>query len=355
MFLIPINVISLTEHYQGIRLVKVIVMKFKVAIFGGSGYVGSSLVRYFIKDFDVKVLDNAPLPVDLEGKVDYAKCDIREFDEVAAGVDGVDLVINTAIIQIPLINEQKRLGYEVNVLGTQNVCKAVEESASAKGMILAGTWHVIGERGLRGLIDEEFGFRPDKVEERARLYAMCKIMQEIIVRFYDESSDKIFGVLRLGTVLGEEMPEKTAANIFIEKGLKGEPLTPFSHSMYRPMLYVDINDVCEAFRRFAKKILNGNVGNASNSLMHVVNVYHPEPITILELAEAVKANVQALTNGKINPCIEIKNTHPPILFSEEDKKLIKVDISKTTNLLGIKTMKTPEKSIRAIIKNKLNN
>ncbi len=332
---------------------RVIVLKFKVAIFGGSGYVGSSLASYFLKEYDVKVLDKSPLPKDLEGEVDYSNCDIRDFEKVVEGIDGVDLVINTAIVQIPLINEQKRLGYEVNVLGTQNVCKAVEESESAKGMILAGTWHVIGERGLRGLIDEEFGFRPDKVEERARVYAISKIMQETIVRFYDEMSDKIFGVLRLGTVLGEGMPEKTAANIFIEKGLKNEPITPFSHSMYRPMLYVDINDVCEAFKRFSIKILNGEIGNASNSLMHVVNVYNPQPMTILELAEVVKVNIKSLTNGKQNPRIEIKNTHPPILFSEEDKKLIKVDISKTTNVLGIKTMKNPEESIRTIIKKKM--
>lgn len=353
MFWVSINVISLNFYYQRVRYVGVIVMRFKVAIFGGSGYVGSSLARYFLKDFDVRVLDKIPSPVDLEGEVDYVNCDIREFDEVAAGVDGADLVINTAIVQIPLINEQKRLGYEVNVLGTQNVCRAVEESASVKGMILAGTWHVIGERGLRGLIDEEFGFRPDKVEERARLYAMCKIMQESIVRFYDEMSNKIYGVLRLGTVLGEGMPEKTAANIFIEKGLKGEPITPFSHSMYRPMLYVDINDVCEAFYRFSKKILDDDIGNNSNSLTHVVNVYYPKPMTILELAEAVKANVKALTNGKQNPRIEIKNTHPPILFSEEDKRLIKVDISKTKKLLRITAMKKPEESIKEIIKKKM--
>jgi len=86
----------------------VIILRFKVAIVGGAGYVGSSLARYFVEDFDVKVLDRAPLLEDLEGKVDYARCDVREFEEVVAGIDDVDLVINTAIIQIPLINEQKR-------------------------------------------------------------------------------------------------------------------------------------------------------------------------------------------------------------------------------------------------------
>jgi nucleoside-diphosphate-sugar epimerase len=332
---------------------RVISFKKKVAIIGGSGYIGSSLARYFSKDFDVRVVDNHSLPDNLKGKVDYYCCDVRDFGDVVSGLDDVDLVINTAIVQIPLINEQKRLGYEVNVSGTQNVCRAVEESETVKGLILSGTWHVIGERGLRGLINEEFGFRPDKVEQRARLYTMCKIIQETIVRYYDEMSSKVFGVLRLGTVLGEGMPEKTAANLFIEKGLKSEPITPFSHSMYRPMLYVDVDDVGEAFARFSKKILTGEMGNASDSSMHVLNVYHPVPITILDLAKIIEANVKAVTNGKQNPRIEIKNTHPPILFSEEDKKQINVDMSKTYNFLKIEKMIDPEESIRKIIQQRV--
>lgn len=71
------------------------------------------------------------------------------------------------------------------------------------------------------MIDEEFGFRPDQVETRARLYALSKMAQEAIVRLYDEMSEKIYGVIGMATVLGERMPEKTAANIFISQGIKG--------------------------------------------------------------------------------------------------------------------------------------
>jgi UDP-glucose 4-epimerase len=147
----------------------------------------------------------------------------------------------------------------VNVIGTQNVRRAVDENPQMKGVILASSWHTIGESGVEGVIDEEFGFRPDRVEDRARLYALSKIAQESIVRFYDEMSGKVFGIIRMGTVLGDGMPEKTAANIFIERALRGETITPYKHSMYRPMLYVDIEDVCLAYERFAIKILKGDV------------------------------------------------------------------------------------------------
>jgi nucleoside-diphosphate-sugar epimerase len=51
-------------------------------------------------------------------------------------------------------------------------------------LIVTGSWHTIGESELTGTINEEFGYRPDKVEERAKLYVLSKIAQETIVRFY---------------------------------------------------------------------------------------------------------------------------------------------------------------------------
>ena len=253
-------------------------LKHKIGIIGGAGFVGTSLARHLVENFQVKILDVKTPPKDLEKVVTYTRCDIRDYGEVIKGLDDVNLVIHVAIVQIPLINEQRRLGYEVNVIGTQNVCKAVDESPNVKGMILAGSWHTVGERDLKGIIDEEFGFRPDKVEDRARLYTLSKIAQESIVRFYDEMSNKIYGIIRMGTVLGEGMPEKTAANIFIERGLKGEAITPYKHSMYRPMLYANIDDICRAFEAYAKKIFDHEIEKSSNSLAHIVNVFYPEPI-----------------------------------------------------------------------------
>ena len=237
-----------------------------VGVTGGAGYIGSSLAKHFAKSFDVKVLDVKVPKHRFGDSVSFQMCDVRNYVEVEKALEDVDLVIHTAIVQIPVINERRRLGYEVDFLGTQNVCRAVDESSRVKGLILTGSWHTVGERELRGVIDEEFGFRPDKVEGRARLYALAKIAQESVVRFYDEMSEKVFGIIRMGTVLGEGMPEKTAANIFIDSGLRGKPLTPFRHSMFRPMLYVDVDDVCRAYENFASKILNGEVSQEGNSL-----------------------------------------------------------------------------------------
>jgi len=329
-------------------------MMYKIGIVGGSGYVGYSLAKHLSDNFLVKVLDVRQPPKGSE-KIDYTICDVRSIEEVRKSLKDVDFVIHTAIVQIPLINEQKRLGYEVNILGTQNVCEVVNENTRIKGMILASSWHTIGESGLEGIVDEEFGFRPDKVEDRARLYALSKIAQESIVRFYDEMSQKIFGIIRMGTVLGDGMPEKTAANIFIERALRGETITPYKHSMYRPMFYVDIKDICQAYERFAIKILNGEVKKGGNSLTHIVNVYYPSPITILELAQIIQKTVIKLTNNAIQPKIEIVDTGQKPLFREDDKNRIKVSIKKAIDFLGLSRLKSPEESIEEIVSKRLIN
>ena len=327
-------------------------MKYRIGIVGGGGFIGFSLANHFSSKFNVKIVD-IKKPGNLPANAKFLQCDIRKYGEVERSLKDVDLVIHTAIIQIPLINENKRLAYEVNLLGTTNICKAVEHCPRIKGMILSGTWHTIGERELAGVIDEEFGFRPDKVENRARLYALSKMAQEAIVRFHSEMSDKIYGVIRMGTVLGEGMPKKTAANLFIGKGLRGEPITPFKNSMYRPMLYVDINDICKAYEKFAKKILDGKLEKTANSLSHIVNVYYTTPITILELAQIVRDTVTKLTNGKIRPSIKIVDNGLPMLFQEEDKYRLKIDLTKAKQLLDLERLDSPADSIQRIVRSEL--
>lgn len=321
----------------------------RIAVVGGSGYIGSTIASRLTNVFEVKVVDKAPLPKSLEGAVTYQQCDITKYAEVQKALCDVELVIHTAIIQIPLIDENRRLGYAVNFLGTQNVCRCVDESSSIKGLLLSGTWHVFGEQGLSGNIDESYGFRPDKVEGRARLYAMSKIAQEVVVRFYDEMSEKIFGVVRMGTVLGEGMPEKTAANIFISNGLKGKPLTPFKNSMYRPMLYVDVNDICACFLVYSKKILAGEVAKNGSSLDHVVNFYWPEPINILEVAEIIGKTIAKLTEGRVNPKIEVVDNGKPALFEADSKMKIKASIDKAHQLLGMEKLTDPQKSFERLV------
>jgi len=243
----------------------------------------------------------------------------------------------------------KEQAYEVNVLGTHNICEVVKETPETLGLILTGTWHVFGEREYKGTVDVSFGYRPDKVEERARLYVISKMLQEGIVRFYDSIvNQKTYTIIRLGTVLGENMPEKTAANLFITNGLNGKPLTPYKHTMHRPMLYLYIDDLCRVFGAYIDKIISGElVGSDSNG--GIYNLFYPKPITILELAETVKEAISKHTQGKIVPEIEIVDKNLPVLFNPDEKQTLNADISKTLSFFRIKGLKSPRETIFDIV------
>jgi UDP-glucose 4-epimerase len=200
---------------------------------------------------------------------------------------------------------------------------------------------------LEGVVDEEFGYRPDKVEERAKIYALSKVCQESVVRLYSHMyPGKSYVVLRTGTVLGPGMPELTAASIFIRNALSGKPLTPYKHSMYRPMLFVDVEDVCKAYEVVVGKVLEGGLRGVNN----VFNIVYPEPVTVIELAEYVKQIVYEETSGKINPSIEVVDKGLPSAFIPDDKHRFQVKIEKAKMVLGLNYLKSPFVSLRKLVR-----
>jgi nucleoside-diphosphate-sugar epimerase len=328
----------------------------RIVITGGSGFIGSALAAHLCNRCKVRIVDNRNGQPKSGDRIEFMKCDIRDYRKVKRVLGDADIVIHTAIVQIPRINEERRLGYEVNIMGTQNVCEAVRQSRSTKGLIVVGSWHTIGERKVMGIIDERFGFRPDWVEDRARLYVLSKIAQESIVRHYDEDSqDKTYGVIRIGTTLGENMPKGTAAGIFIDRGLRGQSLTPYEHSMHRPMLYVDIEDVCRAFESYAFMILDGKLSRTGGSSERVVNVYYPEPVTVLELAYMVRESITRCSQGRVTPEVVVTRTGERSLNTPEDKKMMQVDASKIGAFLGLDKLVSPQEAIDRIVSKRYSN
>jgi nucleoside-diphosphate-sugar epimerase len=325
-------------------------MAVDVVVFGGSGFIGSSLAAHLSsRGYRVRVADINPPKRSLEN-VDFRRCDVRDGLDVFACLADASVAINAAIIQIPRINEEPVLGYQVNVVGAQNICEAVARLDGVVGVVQAGTWHTIGETGLEGVVDEEFGYRPDKVEERAKIYALSKVCQESVVRLYSRMyPGRSYVVLRTGTVLGPGMPELTAASIFIRNALSGKPLTPYKHSMYRPMLFVDVEDVCKAYEVVVDRVLEGGLRGVNN----VFNVVYPEPVTVIELAEYVRQVVYEETGGRINPPIEVVDKGLPSAFTPEDKHRFQVKIDRIRGLLSGHILKSPKDALRNLVRNML--
>lgn len=91
---------------------------------GGSGFLGQAFVRRLLQQPGVKVrvFDNAPMPAEWIGKVEFQQGDIRDPTAVDTAVRGVEAVMHGAAA-LP-IHRDHQLIHDVNVEGTRNVLEA---------------------------------------------------------------------------------------------------------------------------------------------------------------------------------------------------------------------------------------
>jgi nucleoside-diphosphate-sugar epimerase len=82
-------------------------------------------------------------------------------------------------------------------------------------------------------------------------------------------------------------------------------------------------------------------------------VYHPEPITIIDLAKIVQEEINRKTNGRVNPKIDVVDSGQPMMFNESDKTNIRVDIRKAKQFLGWNNLISPRESLATIINGRL--
>ena len=107
----------------------------KVIIFGGCGFLGSWIVRAFLKKgysvsiFDLKIkkeLVSLVVGEDIN-KIKFINGDITNYDQVQEVTNNMDHVINLAGLMTPDCSSNPILGAKVNVLGSINVFEALKK------------------------------------------------------------------------------------------------------------------------------------------------------------------------------------------------------------------------------------
>lgn len=99
-------------------------MKRRIAVFGGSGFIGSRLVtRLLERGEEVRIADvrRSEWQKDI-----WVQCDIRDPDAVRAVARGCDVIYNLAAEHLDDVTP-RRLYDEVNVDGSRSVCAAADD------------------------------------------------------------------------------------------------------------------------------------------------------------------------------------------------------------------------------------
>jgi UDP-glucose 4-epimerase len=122
----------------------------KVLVTGGLGNVGRSCLtellqqKHQVKCFDLNTPANRKRAKSFEGRVDFVWGDMRQPGEVAAAVQGQDVLVHVAFILPPASDEHAELAQAVNVGGTANLLEAARRLAPPAKIIFISSFSVYG-------------------------------------------------------------------------------------------------------------------------------------------------------------------------------------------------------------------
>ena len=125
----------------------------KIIIFGGCGFLGSWIVKAFLKKgysvsiFDLKIQKELLSHVVGEdiNKIKFINGDITNYDQVQEAINDMDHVINLAGLMTPDCSSNPILGAKVNVIGSINVFEALKKNNN-KFLVYASSAGVFGQK-----------------------------------------------------------------------------------------------------------------------------------------------------------------------------------------------------------------
>ena len=164
-------------------------VKEKVLVTGGSGFLGQYLVRKLVElDKEVHILD--VLVPEVPGDV-FIHGDVRDFNLCLSATVGVSAVYHN-IAQVPLA-KNRELFESVNILGTRNILEASAIN-KVKNFVYTSSSAVFG-------LPKEMPVDSDLVPEPIEEYGQTKLQGE---RLVEEYKDRIANtsIIRPRTILG---------------------------------------------------------------------------------------------------------------------------------------------------------
>ena len=184
--------------------------KKKYLVTGGTGFIGSALVKRLVKEgYEVKVIDNdlrgaAERLKEVSDKIELIKADIRDAEAVANACKGVDCVIHLAFINgTEFFYKKPALVLEVGVKGIVNVIDGCIKE-NVKELILASSSEVYQTPKTVPTDEEAAMSIPDPLNPRYS-YAGGKIISELMTINYGRKFFDRVVIFRPHNVYGPDM------------------------------------------------------------------------------------------------------------------------------------------------------
>lgn len=202
----------------------------KVAVFGGSGFLGTYIVNELLQrnheaySIDIKSTDLIPEKCFIEASITDTAALERIFKE-----HNFDVVFNLA--------------------GFANLDKSIHDPISTFQLNVMGNLNLLEESKKNGVKRFVFASSAYAMSDKGSFYGISKLSSEKLVEEYKKRYDLDFSILRFGSVYSERSYENNYIYNLIEKALEsntidhsgdGEEIREYIHAFDAAKLSVDI-------------------------------------------------------------------------------------------------------------------
>lgn len=245
----------------------------KVAVTGGSGFIGSHVVDALIDaGHDVTIIDHRVRPH--RSDVQFEDVDLLDLSSVLEATREIDHIFHLgAVSNVNYAYKYPVYCTALNVLGTTNVLEASRINGVQRVHLASTIWVYNGSPSELPANESV----PFYLGGAGHIYTSTKMACEMLCHDYGALYNVSFTVLRYGIPYGARMREELLIPVFIKKALAGEPLTISGDGkQFRKFIYV--RDMAEAH------VLAMN----EHSRNQTYNLEGKRKVTVIEVAEGIR-------------------------------------------------------------------
>jgi UDP-glucose 4-epimerase len=249
----------------------------KVAVTGGSGFIGSHVVDKLIAaGHDVIIIDSRRPP----GRTDvtYRDADIRDLSALVRATSGCEVIFHLAGVSNDAMADPVTC-MDVNVVGTARICEAARRNQVGRTVLASTVWVYAAAAG-EGLATED---TPLFTRGTEHVYTSSKLAAELVVTSFGELYGLHYTILRYGIPFGPRMRDELVIPRFVGRALQREKLTIYGDGLqFRNYVYVE--DLAEAHLA----VLGDGAAD------QIINLEGREPVSIRRAAEVIRELINPL-------------------------------------------------------------
>lgn len=313
----------------------------KILITGGAGFIGSHLAEYLlaqgnhvfvIDDLSTGAIENI-VHLKENPRFHYTIDTIMNIQAAAELVDRCDLVHHlAAAVGVRLIVESPVRTIETNIRGTEIILELANKKK--KKVVIASTSEVYG-KASKVPFKETDDLVLGPTDKGRWSYACSKAIDEFLALAYWHEKKLPVVVVRLFNTVGPRQTGQYGMVLpnFVRQALLGQPITVFGDGT-QSRCFTYVSDVVRVL---------ADLGQRPEAIGEIFNVGSDEEVTILDLAQRVKALSASSSDIQLVPYNEAYGS------GFEDMQRRVPDISKVRRLTGFCPTYGLDQIIEAII------